>query len=42
VRIEHHHPAAGFRITAGEGIGHHATDIVPDDVNVFQMQVFPS
>ena len=36
--VEQHHTAAGFRIPADESIGHHATDIVTDDINVFQMQ----
>jgi hypothetical protein len=38
--VEQHHAAAGFRIPAGESIGHHSTNIVPDDVNVFQVEVF--
>src|ERR1700733_6400321 len=32
--VKHHHPAARFRITTGKGIRNHATDIVPDHVNV--------
>jgi hypothetical protein len=38
--VEQHRTAAAFRIPAGESIGHHSTNIVPDDVNVFQVQVF--
>jgi hypothetical protein len=33
-------PRGSIPDTGGEGIGHHATDIVSDDVNVFLMQVF--
>src|SRR5580704_16857732 len=34
--VKHHHPAARLRITTGEGVCNHATDIVPDHVNVLQ------
>src|SRR5580693_3414355 len=40
--VKHHHPSARLRITTGEGIRNHATDIVPDHVNVLQMQMFRS
>src|SRR5215469_5730354 len=33
-RVKHHHPAARLRITTGESIRNHATDVVPDHVNV--------
>src|SRR5260370_38862245 len=39
-RVKHHHPAARLRITTGEGIRNHATDIVPDPGNVLQSQMF--
>src|SRR6266436_3377495 len=35
--IEQHHAAAGFRIPADESIGHHSTNIVSNDIHVFQM-----
>src|ERR1700757_4357877 len=38
--VKHHHPAARLRITTGEGVSNHATDIVPDHVNELQMQTF--
>src|ERR1700678_3337721 len=37
--VKHHHPAARLRITTGEGIRNHATDIVPDHVNLLQMKM---
>ena len=33
-------PAARLRIRTGEGIRNHATDIVPDHVNVLHMQMY--
>jgi hypothetical protein len=36
--IEDHSPACGLGMTANEGIGHHPSDVVTDDIGALQFE----